>query len=420
MSGPATTEGAAPGPSGPGGRFFAAYVRVLGVPGARAFFAAALVGRLPIAMVNIGIVLLVQGTTGSYAAGGVVAAVYTVAQAVFALVQARWVDAYGQGRVLGTAAVVFALGMTALVVLVRLGAPLTVAWLAAAVGGAALPQLGSCVRARWAHVLERPADRQTAFALEAVADEVVFISGPVLVTLLATLLDPAVGIAVAVVAGTGGALYFAAQHDTEPPHHRRGPETAPREPLPWRVLVPLVVTAAALGVLFGAVEVITVAFGDEKGSQAWAAPLLALYALGSLVAGLVTGAVTWRVGPDTRLRVGTAGMALAMAPLALVDSLPLLGALLLVGGAAIAPTLVALLAITEQVVPRPRLTEGLALMHTGLIGGVAAGAAFGGGAVDAVGASPAWLVCFAAGLVSLAAALSLPRGAILVASDRPG
>ncbi len=388
-----------------------AYRRVLDAPQARPFFAAALVGRMPLAMVTIGVVLLVQRATGSYAAAGTVAAVYTVTQALFALVQARLVDTHGQGRVLRAAAVVFALAMAALVVLVGADAPAPAAWLAAAVAGAALPQIGSCVRARWAHVLDSPADRQTAFALEAVADEVVFISGPVIVTLLATLVHPAAGIAAAVLAGTGGALVYAAQRDTEPPPRPRGPGTAHRAPQPWRVLGPLLVSSAALGVLFGAAEVVTVAFGGERGSQAWAAPLLALWALGSLVSGLVTGAVAWRAGPRTRLQLGTAGMALAMAPLALVGSLPLLGGLLLLGGAAIAPTLVALLALTEQTVPRERLTEGLGLIHTGLIGGVAAGAALGGGAVDAAGASPAWLVCLAAGAVSLLGALALPRGA---------
>ena len=408
MSDPTAADG--PGGVEPGGRrgLLTAYRRVLGTPGARPFFAAALVGRLPIAMVNIGIVLLVERATGSYAAGGAVAAVYTVAQAVSSLVQARLADAHGQGRVLGVAAVVFAVAMAALVLLVRVGAPASVVWPAAAVGGAALPQIGSCVRARWAHVLGRPEDRQTAFALEAVADEVVFISGPVLVTLLATLIDPAAGIAAAVVAGTGGALVYAAQRATEPPHHRPGPDATPRPALPWRVLVPLLLAAGTLGVVFGAAEVITVAFGEERGSQAWAAPLLALLALGSLVSGLVTGAITWRIGPGTRLRFGTAGLSVAMAPLAGVGSLPLLGVLLLIGGVAIAPTLVALIALTEQTVPRGRLTEGLGLVHTGLIGGVAAGAALGGAAVDAVGASPAWLVCLCAAVLSLLSALAVP------------
>ena len=64
----------------------------------------------------------------------------------------------------------------------------------------------------------------------------------------------------------------------------------------------------SLGTLFGGAEVVTVAFAEEQGSQAYAGPLLALWALGSLMAGLVTGAVTLARGPDDRVRLGAAGM----------------------------------------------------------------------------------------------------------------
>ena len=75
--------------------------------------------------------------------------------------------------------------------------------LAAAAGGSA-PNTGSLVRARWSAVLD-PSGRQTASAFEAVADEVVFVVGPVLVTLLATLVAPPVGFLTGVVLGVVGA-----------------------------------------------------------------------------------------------------------------------------------------------------------------------------------------------------------------------
>ena len=141
--------------------------------------------------------------------------------------------------------------------------------------------------------------------------------------------------------------------------------------------------SAALGVLFGAAEVTTVAFADEQGHQAWAGGLLALWALGSLTSGVVTGAIAWRRGPD---RAGSAGarsaMAATMAPLALIDSVPVMGVALLVGGFAIAPTLVATLSLTERDVPAGRLTEGMAIMQTGLVAGVAPGATASGFVID--------------------------------------
>jgi predicted MFS family arabinose efflux permease len=104
-------------------------------------------------------------------------------------------------------------------------------------------------------------------------------------------------------------------------------------------------------------------------------------------------------------------MALAMAPLALVDSIPLMGFLMLLGGVAIAPTLIATTALIEQVTPAARLTEGMALLQTGLVAGVAPGAALAGIVVDHAGASPAYLVSLGAGLMAAAAALTLPRRA---------
>lgn len=387
------------------------YRDVLAHPGALAFSLTGLVARLPISMAGLGIVLLVEGATGSYGTAGSVSAAYMVTNAVLAILQGRLLDRFGQGRVLAVAGTVFGAATSVLVWSVEAGWPLTTAYVAAAVAGGSLPQIGSAVRARWAHVLERPAQVQTAYALEAVFDEVVFILGPILVTVLATVVDPVLGLAVAAVAGSLGAWGFAAQRATAPPAHRLRTVEETTASLPWRTLVPLTVVSACLGVLFGAAEVTTVAFADEQGSPAWAGGLLALWALGSLLSGVVTGTVSWRRGPAYRLKVGATAMACAMAPLFLVGSLPLMGLVLLVGGAAIAPTLIASMSLVESATPRARLTEGMAMVQTGLVAGVAPGAAASGFVVDSTGASAAYLVSLGAGVLAAVAALSLPRDA---------
>jgi MFS family permease len=385
------------------------YRRVLAVPGTLRFSLTGLVARLPISMVGLGIVLLVQAGTGSYGVAGAVSAAYMVANAVLAVLQGRLVDRLGQARVLTAASLVFGVGMVLLIWSVQADWPIATTYLAAAAAGGSLPQIGSCVRARWSFVLAEPADVQTAYALEAVADEAVFIAGPIVVTLLATAVHPVAGLAVAVVAGVGGSLAFAQQHATEPPAHPHDRSVGLRPPLPWRTLAPLTLVSAALGVLFGAAEVTTVAFADEQGHQAWAGGLLALWALGSLTSGIVTGAISWRRGPTVRVRWGSLAMAATMAPLALIGSLPLMGVALLVGGLAIAPTLVATLSLTERTMPAGRLTEGMAIMQTGLVAGVAPGATASGFVIDHQGASAAYLVCLAAGLVAALSALALPR-----------
>jgi MFS family permease len=388
---------------------FDRYRRILSVPGALRFSGSALVARLPIAMVTIGIVLLVTGAGRSYGLAGVLSAVYLLAAAVCAIPQARLVDRLGQGPVLTVAAAVFGAGLAFFVVVVQTGGPEWLAFVSAAVIGGAFPQVGSCVRTRWSHVLTQRAEIDTAYALESAVDEVVFMTGPILVTVLATGWHPVAGLVTALVAGTGGTFFFAAQHSTSPPPVPRRPGVR-LAPIPAAVMGPVCVVGIALGTLFGAAEVSTVAFASEHDHEGYAGLLLALWATGSLIAGVITGLVHWRVGPARRLRWGAAGMAVAMLPLSVIGSLWVMGGWLFVAGFAIAPTIVASLSIVEQAVPHSRLTEGMAIVETALVAGVAPGAALAGRIIDSHGASAAYLVSLAAGLVAAGAAFTTRDG----------
>ncbi len=384
---------------------FDRYRRILSVPGALRFSGSALVARLPIAMVTIGIVLLVTHAGRSYALAGLLSAVYLLAAAILAIPQARLVDRLGQAPVLTVAAVVFGVGLAVFVAVIQTGGPEWLAFLSAVVVGGAFPQVGSCVRTRWSHVLDERAEIDTAYALESAVDEIVFMTGPILVTVLATGWHPVAGLATALVAGTGGTLFFATQHSTAPPPtpRTRGVRLAA---IPVAVMVPVCVVGIALGTLFGAAEVATVAFASERDHPGFAGLLLGLWAAGSLIAGIITGLVQWRVGPARRLRWGAVGMAVAMLPLSLIDSLWVMGAWLFVAGFAIAPTIVACLSIVEQAVPHSRLTEGMAIVETALVAGVAPGAALAGHLIDTQGASRAYVVSLVAGLFAAAAAVA--------------
>jgi MFS family permease len=384
---------------------FDRYRRILSVPGALRFSGSALVARLPIAMVTIGIVLLATHEGRSYTLAGALSAVYLLAAAILAIPQARLVDRLGQAPVLTVAAVVFGVGLAAFVAVIQTGGPDWLAFLSAIVVGGAFPQVGSCVRTRWSHVLDQRAEIDTAYALESAVDEIVFMTGPILVTVLATGWHPVAGLATALVAGTGGTLFLAAQHSTAPPPapRTRGMRLAA---IPVAVMVPVCVVGIALGTLFGAAEVATVAFASERDHPGFAGLLLGLWAAGSLIAGIITGLVRWRVGPARRLRWGAVGMAVAMLPLSLIDSLWLMGSWLFVAGFAIAPTIVACLSIVEQSVPHSRLTEGMAIVETALVAGVAPGAALAGRIIDSHGASRAYLVSLVAGLFAAVAAVA--------------
>ena len=378
---------------------FTSYRRVLALPGALAFSMSGLVARLPISMVSLGIVLLVSSRTGSYGLAGAVSASYLIANAVFAVPQGRMTDRLGQGRVLLGASLLFAVALALMMWAVESHWPTPAPHIFAAVAGAAMPQVGSCVRARWSQLVPDKRGLQTAFAFEAVVDETVFLLGPMLVTLLATIVHPLAGLVTALVAGLTGTLVLAGQHGTEPPVDKPRGRKPPATPMGWSVLAPLVVASFGMGALFGGVEVSTVALSEELGAKVAAGPLLGVFALGSLLSGVITGVVSWKASNPARFRWGILALALSMTPLPFVHNLALMAVVLFAAGFAISPTLIAAVAWVEETVPSNRLTEGIATLTTGLGAGIAPGAALAGVVIDRSGASASYWVAAVAGLL---------------------
>ena len=154
-------------------------------PGALRFSSAGFVGRMPMAMFGLGTVLLIASVTGRYGLAGIVAAVGSVSYAVCAPQAARLSDRFGQRRVLRPLVIFFAGSTVALICCAEFRAPLWTLLVTGAVAGASMPSLGSMVRARWSVLLGGSGLLHTAFSLESVLDETIFVIGPALVTLLA-------------------------------------------------------------------------------------------------------------------------------------------------------------------------------------------------------------------------------------------
>ncbi|RBY92402.1 MFS transporter [Blastococcus sp. TBT05-19] len=391
------------------------YVQLFAVPGSAAFSLAAWVGRFPAPMLGLGAVLLVEGETGSYGLAGAVSGTLALSYAVAGPLWARLMDRRGQGTVLRIAMAAFLLTGVAFLAAVVGGTPRWSWFLLAAATGFSSPNIGSLVRARWSAVLDS-SGRQTAYAFEAVADEVVFVLGPPLVTLLATLIAPPVGFLTGILLGVVGGLWLAAQHATEPPLHRVDPDAPKRR---RSVLTPtllvVVITYMAVGTVFGAIDVVVIGFAEEEGAHAFSGLVLAVFALGSLVAGLVYG-LAKLPGTLAARFVGTAvAFALAAQLLWGVGSLPVLVGCGFLAGLTIAPVLVSGTSLVESRVTPGVLTESLAWTITGLTLGVTAGSALAGAAVDAWGAEQAFAV--PAGAAALAGLLAL-GGAALIGERR--
>ncbi|WP_409330343.1 MFS transporter [Trujillonella humicola] len=396
---------------------FSPYARLFDLPGARAFTVAGGFARLPAPMLGLGAVLLVQSESGSYGLAGAVSGVLALSYGIAGPQWGRAMDRRGQGRVLRLAMVGFATAGVAFVVAVVTGAPIWTWFVLASLAGASGPNIGSLVRARWSAALE-PGGRQTAYAFEAVADEVTFVIGPPLVTLLATLVAPPVGFLTGITSGVLGGLWLAAQRETEPPARpREASATGPHRSVLTPSLLVVVVTFVAVGGLFGALDVVVIGFADEQGSRALSGLALAVFAFGSLVAGLVYGVVRLPGTLAARLVATAVAFGLAAQLLWGVGSLPALVGCGFLAGLTIAPVLVAGTSLVESRVAPGVLTESLAWTITGLTVGVTAGSALAGAAVDAWGAEAAFavpaLAAALAGLIALAGAPLLRRRAEL-------
>lgn len=382
------------------------YRDVLVRPGALAFSATGLLARLPMSMVGIGIVLMVSALYGSYGLAGRVSAAVVVAQAVGAPQIARLVDRYGQARVMRPAIVVSAASLVALVVAASLRAPAVWLYVTALLVGATIGSFGSLVRARWTYVLgDDPRRVHTAYSLESALDEVVFVVGPVAATLLATSVSPVAGLVVPVVAMVVGGLAFLALRGTEPPpapaHEPRPRGTVLRRP----GMVVIVLVFVAIGSIFGATDVATVAFAEESGRKELAGVILAVFALGSLISGLLYGARHWVSPLHRRFAIGVVALAVGVCVFFLAQSLWVLAAAMFVAGFAIAPSIINGNALVAELVPSGRLTEGLTWVGTGLSIGVSVGSSVAGVRIDAGGSHAGFLVVVASGAAALVATL---------------
>ncbi|MFI9052370.1 MFS transporter [Streptomyces sp. NPDC053427] len=375
------------------------YRAIFGRPGTKSFSAAGLLGRMTLSMMGIGVVTMVSQLTGRYGLAGVLSATIALSAAVIGPQISRLVDRRGQRRVLRPATLVAVVAVAGLLLSAQQRwADWTLFVFAAGVG--CVPSVGSMVRARWAEIYRgSPRELHTAYAWESIVDETCFIFGPILSIGLSTAWFPEAGPLLAALFLTAGVFWLTAQRRTEPMPHPREQHTK-GSALRSRGLQVLVMTFVATGAIFGAVDVVTVAFAEEVGHKSAASLVLAVYALGSCTAGAVFGLLHLKGHPSRRWVVGVCAMAVSMVPLQLVGSLPLLALALFLAGLSVAPTMVTTMALVEEHVPQAKLTEGMTWTSTGLAVGVALGSAAGGWAVDAVGAARGYLVPGTAGVLA--------------------
>lgn len=379
------------------------YRRILSYPGALAFAASGLLSRTPMAMYNIAFILMVQIQYNSYEMAGRIAAVGVVVWALQTVPTARLVDRLGQRRAMIPLTALFVVGTTSGVLVAMTHGPEWALWISTAVASVSGP-LGSLTRARWSHLLRDDREIHTAFSLEGSLDEILFIAGPALVTVLATAVWAPLGLIVAVVCNIIGISILLSQTKTEPPPRKE----LGGESLGWRI--PGAVVAAAfialgLGLVFGAFDLSTVAFADEAGHKAISGVLLGIISGGSFCGGLIYGARHWKSALWKRTVVFAAFITLGFAALSIAPNIYVFALIGFFAGATIAPTMTNTDTVVQRVVERGQITEGLAWLRIGIGIGVAVGAWAAGWLIENQGARSG--LYFAAGAAALTAFIAV-------------
>lgn len=379
------------------------YRAVLRTPGAWPFYLAAAPARIGIAMTGLGIVWLVHGATGSYAAAGSVTGGFAVAEALAGPQVARLIDRFGQTRTLPIVLLTHGLAVALLIGLSTRQASLPVLIAAGVLAGGTLPQIGAQTSARWSHSLRGDPLLATAFALESLSIGLAFLVGPALIGTVSGLVDPVLGSALATGLLLVGGGWLAAQRRTAPPA-----AGAQRRGAPARLLRPafaaLVGTNLGIGLFFGSMQVSVTAFAVGAGRPGLAGPLYSVTSLVGLAAGIAYGARRWRLPAPTQLVVALAGLTLTSAPLLVADTPLALGIALALPGLAIAPFQVLSTVLAEADVDREVLTQAFTWLNSGSAAGIALGAGIAGRVVDSHTPQHGFTVALLAALAATAVA----------------
>jgi predicted MFS family arabinose efflux permease len=369
--------------------------------GLRRLFATSILARLPLEMLGIGLLVHAQHLTRSFAAAGVVTGVYAIAVGVGGPLLGRLVDRHGQTSVL-LASATAAAALLMVIAVQPMGASLAFLLALAAGIGLATPPVGACLRTQLPALLSDPSAIRAAYAVEASVVELTFIFGPPLALCIGALWSTGAALAAGGIVLLLATAAFAAQ----PASRSWRPASAQRRPRGGSLRAPamrtLVIVLIAVGVLLGADEVAVVAAAKTLDSTTAAAPLLALWGVGSFAGGLLAA----RLGGGARTAAGLALVlgALAAGHLALIPaagSVVTLGGVLLLAGATIAPTEATIYAMVDHAAPAATVTEAFAWLATAMAVGGAVGAASAGLIVDRAGPTAGFALAGGAGALAI-------------------
>jgi MFS family permease len=382
------------------------YRAVLSEPGAGRLLASALVGRMPLGMSSLAILLLVRGDTASYAAAGFAVGAYAFASAAGSPLQGRLIDRFGRVRVLAPCAFAQAAVLVVLVLSAAAGAGAAVLVALSGLAGGLVPPIAASVRALLGEVFADTGVRETAYAVDSVVQELVWTTGPLAVAVMVAVASPTAAVLmVGAVCALGTSLFVRSPLAREP--SRRTVDRARPSALASAELRALLVPAALNGAGLGAIEVGLPSLALHAGSRPASGAMLALWSVGSMIGGLWYGSRVWSSPLTSRYRMLLALAIVSSAPLIAARSIPAGLICSVLAGLTIAPVFSCQYALVSRTVVPGSETEAFTWVSAALVGGIAAGSAVGGAAVGEAGVSAPFVISCLASVLAAAFALGL-------------
>lgn len=368
-----------------------------------------MVGRLPIGITGLAILLLVQTATGSFARGGAATACYVFGLATVAPALGRIIDRRGPRATLFACGVAFPAALIGLVLAVHHLADPTLVLASAAAAGATFPPITVCMRTYFKQRLRDDALLSAAYSLESVLIELIFIAGPMLVALFVAVASPTVAVLFSAACGLAGTLLFL----RSPP--LRAWQVEPRAassllgPLAEPGFLPLIGVILCYSMAFGLLEIGLTAYATEKGNPSLAGVLLGLMSAGSALGGLAYGSRSWHFPLVRQFALMLALMGAGLSVLALPWTPWPFAVWALFAGVVMAPALIIQSMLVAKTARPEHVTESFTWSASALLSGVGIGIALGGGLLEYF-RSPAVLAAgAAAALLAAAAACCLTK-----------
>lgn len=382
------------------------YLSVLRVPGALRAFLPALAGRLALAMIGLALLLAVQKGTDSFATAGVATAAFGIANVVAAPWRARAADRWGQRSALNTLSLSHAVALCCLAFVTGADAVPTGAAIAvSAVIGLTAPPLGASMRVIWASVTSEGEQRAKAFSLDAVAEELLFVVGPVVISAIIVGTSSQVGLlvaAAAVVVGTLGMTTSPVSLSTRV-RDRTAPGTT--RPLGQPGFARVLTVLVGVGGILGVVEIAAPALATEQDVVAASGWLLGAFAAGSAAGGLLYGHIRWKASLGARLLGLCVGMGVATSVASRLGDIGAFAAGLFVVGLFLSPSMITGYLVADSIIPPANQTEASSWINTAINLGAALASAFAGVLIDKRGTAIALLLM---GLIALTLSSAVP------------